>query len=194
VGDDGTPVPGDGRWPDRFERLRDRVVGALRGGEFDDLSGTVADGLTAASVPERPPAALLHLDYRPTTLRFEPEVTWPTHARRESPVVRTVRGLGSASTGDGLLDLAVAEDALVGLPLGGTDRARELTAALREAYVAERGVSTPFGERYAAYLLFARAPLLSATDDVGSRTREHDACEAGIRCRERVQWLADELR
>ena len=194
VGDDGTPAAGDERWPERFERLRDRVVGELRGGEFDDLTGTVADGLTAATVPERPAAALLHLDYRPATLRFEPGVTWPTHARRESPVVRTVRGLGTASTGDGLLDLAIAEDALIGLPVGRTDRARELTAALREAYVGERGVSTPFGERYAAYLLFARAHLLSTTDDVGSHTREHDACEAGIRCRERVQWLADELR
>lgn len=194
VEDDGTPAAGDQHWSDRFERLRGRVVGALRGSEFDDLTGTVADGVTAASVPERPPAALLHLDYRPATLRFEPGVTWPTHARRESPVVRTVRGLGDASTGDGLLDLAIAEDALVGLPLGGTDRARELTAALRGAYVAERGVSTPFGERYAAYLLFARAHLLSTTDDVGSHSREHDACEAGIRCRERVQWLADELR
>jgi hypothetical protein len=191
---DGIPAAGDERWPERFERLRDRVVGELRGGEFDDLTGTVGDGLTVGSVPERPPAALLHLDYRPATLRFEPGVTWPTHARRESPVVRTVRGLATASTGDGLLDLAIAEDALIGLPVGRIDRARELTAALRESYVAERGVSTPFGERYAAYLLFARAHLLSATDDVGSHTREHDACEAGIRCRERVQWLADELR
>ena len=194
VGEDGTTAPGDQRWPDRFERLRDRVVGGLRGGEFDDLTGTVADGLTAATVPDRPPAALLHLGYRPANLRFEPGVTWPTHARRDSAVVRTVRGWRSASAGDGLLDLAVAEDALVGLPLGGTDRARELTAALREAYVDARGVSTPFGERYAAYLLFARARLLAADDEVHRRTREGDACEAGVRCRERVQWLADELR
>lgn len=189
-----TTGPGDEHWSDRVDSLRDRAVAGLRGGEFDDLTGTVADGLTAATVPDRPPAATLHLGYRPAKLSFEPGITWPTHARRESAAVRAVRGWASASTGDGLLDLAIAEDALVGLPLGGTDRARELTAVLREAYVDARGVSTPFGERYAAYLLLARARLLAADNGIDRRTREGDACEAGIRCRERVQWLADELR
>lgn len=191
---DGTPEPGHERWPARVETLTERVVDDLRGSAFDDLAGTVRAAIDAADLPDRPPAALLHHDYRPANLAFEPGITWPTHARRESEVVRTVRGLDSPSTGDGLLDLAVAEDALVGLPLGGTDRTRELTAALRESYVAQRGVSTPFGERYAAYLLLARARLLATTESDHRHTSEHDAHGARVRCRERVQWLADELR
>lgn len=188
------PSPGHERWPARIGELTERTIDALRGGQFEDLGPTIRQGVAGAELPAYPPAVPLHLDYRPENLVFEPGITWPSHARRESSVVRTVCGLGAPATGDGLLDLAVAEDALVGLPLGGTERARELAAALREAYVAQRGVSTPFGDRYAAYLLLARGRLLATTAGHHRLTREHDAYDAAIRCRERVETLARELR
>lgn len=190
------PTAGHERWPDRVDVLTDRVVAALRkreDGAFADVASSVRQGVAAAEIPNRPPAAPLHLDYRPANLEFEPGITWPTHASRDPPVVRSVCGFSAPATGDGLLDLAVAEDALIGLPLGRSERGRELAAALREAYVAERGVTTPFGERYAAYLLLARARLLAVTDALQTRTREHDAREAARRCRERVEALAREL-
>lgn len=187
------PKPGAERWPVRVGRLAERTADALRGGQFEDLRATLLQGVACAALPDRPPAVPLHLDYRPENLVVEPGVTSPSHANRATSVVRTVRGLGAPATGDGLLDLAIAEDALVGLPLGGTDRARRLAAELREAYVAERGVSTPFGERYAAYLLLARGRLL-ATTDLHRRTREYDVDDAATRCRERVEALEGELR
>lgn len=197
----GSDDPGRERWPDRTRLLTERVAARLRGttptsagGEFADLAPAVRDGITAAALPERPPAAPLHLDYRPANLVFEPGTTWPAHAQRESRVVRTVRAFAAPETGDGLLDLAFAEDALVGLPLGGTDRGRRLAAVLREAYVAERGVDTPFGERYAAYLLLARARLLASTEDHHRLTREREERAAATRCRERIETLVDELR
>lgn len=187
------PAPGHERWPDWLDVLTERTLDALDP-EFADLAPTVREGIAAADVPERRAVAPLHLGYEPGNLEFEPGVTWPSHEKRDAGVVRTVRGFDAAVTGDGLLDLAAAEDALVGLPLGGTERGRELTATLREAYVGERGVPTPFGERYAAYLLFARARLLATVEEPHRRSREHDAFEAGIRFRERVQSLAESLK
>ncbi|GAB7094554.1 hypothetical protein JCM30237_17070 [Halolamina litorea] len=193
-GGDEEVRPAHARWPDRVERLTDRALGGLQGGEFTDLVGPIGAGVAAAGLPERPAAAALHLGYRPANIEFEPGITWPSHAQRGGTVVRTLRGFENASTGDGLLDLAVAEDALISLPLGDTDRAQELTATLRESYVAERGVPTPFGERYAAYLLLARARLLSRLGAPYRVTREHDAYDAAIRFREQVDSLVDTLR
>lgn len=187
------PRPGHERWPAYVERLTERALAGLQDGEFADLASTIRAGIDAATLPAEPTIAPLHLDYRPENLAFEPGITWPSHDGRRDGVVRSVRRFDSAGTGDGLLDLAIAEDALVGLPLGGTDRGRELAAALRESYVAERGVSTPFGERYAAYLLLARARLLARTES-HRHTREHDADDAAARFRARVETLAGELR
>lgn len=194
---------GHGAWADRIDTVVNRVTAGL-GGEtftsggadrFADLVPVVREAVAVATLPEGPPVAVVHGDYRPANLVFAEDGA-------ADPLVRAVLDFGTPETGDGLLDLALAEDALVGVPLGGTDRGDRLANVLRRAYAdaCETDVSGRLGIRgdasdaYTAYLLLARAKRLSALDYFAQFAREVDPDAAARRWRERVEELAAVLR
>ncbi len=154
-------------WPSFFETLVEETLAGLRGegyttgdGRFADLAPTVREALAVGPGVETPDPALLMTDYRPANL-----VLGPPGA---TPLTEAVIDVGQGPVGDGLLDLALTEDALVDVPVGGTDRAERLCRVLRERYQDWRSVdlSGAFepGERYDRYRLYARTRRLSAFD------------------------------
>jgi len=99
---------------------------------------------------------LLHGDYRPANLVLAPE--------GERPVLRGVID-GGGQVGDGLLDLALAESALVDVPLGDDDRVPRLRRLLRETYRDHRPVDdAAFAVRYPYYRLYALVKCMGAFD------------------------------
>lgn len=192
-------------WPDRFAVVVDRAAAGLAGesytsgglDRFADLAPVVRDAVAATPLPATLPVATLHGDYRPANLVFAP-------ADDAAPLVRAVLDFGSPETGDGLFDLALAENALVGVPLGGTDRGEYLARALRESYAAHRDVAV--GDRlglggggqpdvvYRTYLLVARAKRTGAFDYFERFAREGDDAAVARRFRSGVATLAAGLR
>lgn len=203
VVDSGVPagtdlIPGHETWPARLETVVERVVAGLEGrtyttdGRFPELVSVIHEAIANADLPTRPPVSPLHLDYRPANLVFEPEAVREA-AEDDTGVVQGVVDFGEPETGDGLLDLALAEDALVGVPLGGTERGERLASVLRASYAGRRGGSVAFGERYTAYLLLARASRLGSVGYFSQFAREDDEAAVVDRWRERIRTLAAHL-
>lgn len=118
---------------------------------------------------ERVEQSVLYRDYHPKNLVLEPDAT--------VPLVRAILDFNFRPVGDARFDVAVAEVNLVGLPIGGTERADSLRDALRGSYVDARG-GTPadyFDERYPYYQLLAVADYLNYVDYTARLAREHDS-------------------
>lgn len=153
--DDGELVaqPTVTSWDALFAELANDVTAALRGEgslsdedpRFADLEPVVRDALgnfdeIADDVSPRP--ALVTRDYRPANLLL-------AESDDADPLVRGVVDVGGVA-GDGLLDVAMTEDATIDAPLGGTDEAESLGERFRTAYAESRGadVGTVFDDRY----------------------------------------------
>lgn len=172
-------------WRECFRELAAERVAGLRGEgftadddpRFADLAGDLAAAFEKlpADAAGSVEAVLLHGDYRPANLVLAPP--------GERPVVEAVLDVG-AQTGDGLLDLALAESSLVDVPLGGTERATALRRRLRAAYLAERSVpGDAFELRYPCYRLYAWTKCLGAFDFFAQFARESDPDAAAARWR-----------
>lgn len=149
LGGEGWATDDDARFADLVPDVRAAFEGAR-------------DVLAGATVSPSP----LHEDYRPANLVFAPRDDG-------DPLTRAVLDFGEPRAGDGLLDLALAEDALVDVPLGGAGRADHLREALRSAYL-ERRPGVALDERYPCYRLYARARRLGAFDYWVQFAREDD--------------------
>lgn len=190
-GDRLTAAPGLDDWSARYRDLVEEATSGLRGegytndpdSRFADLVDPVREVLLDAPLQNwsvRP--AICYGDYRPANLILAPTSEAPaggnaeTGARVPDPLIRAVVDFGGCSTGDALLDLALAEDALVDVPLGGTDRADRLRSAFRTAYVEERDGGRRPGEtgRYPYYRLFARVERAGAFGYWSQFAREDD--------------------
>lgn len=160
-------------WSWRFRELSGEVLNELRGEgyttdddpRFADLAPAVREGLTGSGPPvgegstggRAVSPSIGYGDYRPANLVL---------ARRNNadPIIRAVVDFGGCSTVDPLLDLALAEDALVDVPLGGTERGERLRGTLRAAYGGERDrrVEPESDPRYGRYRLYARTRRMGA--------------------------------
>lgn len=184
------------QWPSFFESLVEETLAGLKGegyttgdGRFADLVPTVREALADGPGVEAPDPALLLTDYRPSNL-----VLGPPGA---TPLTEGVIDVGQGPVGDGLVDLALTEGALVDVPVGGTDRAERLRQALRERYRDRRSMdlSRVFapGGRYERYRLYARARRLSTFDYWVQFARDEESAVAR-RFRSSVEGRADALR
>lgn len=159
--------PADAAWPDWFDALVDETLDGLRGAghytdadpRFADLEPILRDALQS---PPRdgewdPDPALLIGDYRPANLVLAPD-------GEADPIVRAVVDVDYSPTVDGLVDLALAEDALVDVPYDRSERAETLRTVFRTAYTGIRDVdpSVLASDRYARYRLYARARRMGA--------------------------------
>lgn len=154
---------------------------------FADLAPAVERALTeavdAGGWTAEP--SLMFGDYRPANLVLAP-------TDDADPLVRAVVDVGVGPTADGLLDLALAEDAMVDVPLGGTQAADRLRERLRGAYAERRGLDPAAFEsdRYACYRLYARARRLAGFDYWATFAREADVDAVAARWR---SFVADRL-
>ena len=182
-----TTSPGYDSWREWFDKMAGEAAAGLNGAarvtdpdpRFADLEQTVGGAMTGDwSGDRRVAPAVLHNDYRPANLVFTAESD-------ASPLVRAVLDFGGCVTGDGLLDLAHAEDALVDMPLGGTANAAALREGLRTAYVEERGLdpAVAFGKRYSRYRLYARIWRLRLFEYWVEFAREDEADAVATRWR-----------
>lgn len=164
-GDLRVPDP-DPDWAAAFAAVASDRVAKVRGegyladgdARFADLAPEAADALAkfpdALETPVTP--VLLHGDYRPDNLVLAPDP--------EQPPIRAVIDFGG-DVGDGLFDLALAEQGLVDVPVADPDRAADLRATLRTAYRDRRAVDdAAFERRYPYYLLYALVKCLGAFD------------------------------
>ena len=206
-----TDDPGHDAWPARLASVVDRVADGLAGetltsggqDRFADLVPVVREAVEAATIPESPPVATIHGDLRPANLVLAgDEAAEAGGADDAAPLVRAVLDFGTCETGDGLLDLALAENALVEVPLGGTDRGDRLATSLRTAYAASRSadVGARLGlrgggpdESYRAYLLLARAKRLGSFGYMAQFAREADPEAVATRWRGSVAEAARRL-
>lgn len=186
-------------WSARFAALADDAVEGLTGagyvtdddGRFADLAPAVEDafaGFVPVAVDRTVVPAILHGDYRPANLLLAPDDD-------ATPLTHAVLDVGVPATGDGLLDCALAEDALVDVPLGGTDRAEGFRDAFRSAYAAERGQprSDLFDARYPYYRLLARTWRLGSFGYWHRFAREDDPDDVADRWRGFVRERLAEL-
>lgn len=161
TGDCLLPNPRYESWNTWFRELVDRALSRLQGKgfttdatpRFADLDTETREALLTATTRgnwEADPAILFG-DYRPANLVLASD-------DRVDPIIRAVIDIGCGPATDGLLDLALAEDALVDIPFGGTERADYLRDRLRASYSARRNadISTFDSDRYTAYRLYAR--------------------------------------
>lgn len=164
-GDLRVPDPADS-WASRFAALASDRVEKVRGegyladgdARFADLAPRAADALDGFADALETPAVpvLLHGDYRPDNLVLAPP--------GDRPAIRAVVDVGG-DVGDGLFDLALAEQSLVDVPVTDPDRAADLRATLREAYRDHRAVDeAAFERRYPYYRLYALVKYLGAFD------------------------------
>ncbi len=186
----GRLVAEDRDWPAVFADLADDVVAGLHGegyttgeGAFADLAAPVETALARGPGVERVAPGPLLTDYRPANLVFEP----PGH----DPVIAAVLDVGAGPAGDGLADLALTENALVDVPLGGTGAAASLRERLRSAYRDRRSVELAgvfrAGGRYDRYRLLAAARRLAQFDYWVQFARETDREAAAGRLRAAVE-------
>ena len=197
VDGDLTTSPGCEAWDAWFGEMAGEAAAGLRGEvpvadpepRFADLAPAVREALTGGETGHRcVTPAVLHNDYRPANLVLAPEGEGP-------PLVRAVLDFGGCATGDGLLDLAHAEDALVDMPFGGTPGAETLREGLRSAYAEERGLvpADAFGDRYRRYRLYARVWRLALFEYWAEFAREDDADAVAARWRGFVRDLLADL-
>jgi aminoglycoside phosphotransferase (APT) family kinase protein len=185
-------TPAFDSWRAQFDAMAEEVVAALRGEgaltdpepRFADLASEVRGALAdARAVPESPAPSLVVRDYRLANLMLAGDDA--------DPLVRGVLDT-SGLVGDPLLDVAKTEEALVDLPLGGTDEADTLRETFRATYGERRGhdPTALFDERYPCYRLYARAYRLKAFDYALGFTRETDPDVVAERSR---AFVADRL-
>lgn len=168
VADDSLVVtPQHESWGPWFTELAAEAADGLLGAgyvtdaeaRFADLEPTIRRELAGVStaINERQVTpAVLHGDHRPANLVLRDDA---------SSITRAVLDFGNCVTGDGLVDVALAEDVLVDIPLGeGTDRAGRLRDALRTAYANGRDTNRDalFDGRYPYYRLYARTRRLAS--------------------------------
>lgn len=187
--------PRYGTWDEWFRQLVEETLDGLQGdgfttdsdSRFADLATEIRETLLEllASANREPDPAILFGDYRPANLVLAPD--------ERAPVVRAVIDIDAAPTADGLLDLALTEDALVGIPFGGTERAEPLRNRLRRRYCRARNVdrSTLGSDWYTAYTLYARTRRLGAFDYWVQFAHEEDRDAAARRWR---AFVRDRLR
>ena len=132
--------------------------------------------------------AILFGDYRPANLVLASD-------DQEDPIIRAVIDIGCGPATDGLLDLALAEDALVDIPFGGTERADYLRDRLRASYSARRNadISTFDSDRYTAYRLYARIRRMGTFGYWVQFAREADQDATARRWRSFARDLLREL-
>lgn len=197
VGDTLEPNPRFETWPEFFDSLAADAVGALDGEgftadaepRFDDLSDEIRSVLTGAADESWAPAPSILLgDYRPANLVLSRE-------RDIERPIRAVLDLGAGPTADALADFALAENALVEIPFGGTDRAAVLRDRLRTAYFDRQDVdrSVCRTERFALYRLYAHARRLGAFDYWAQFAHESARSATEARLRGSVRDLLDRL-
>lgn len=193
---DGLTATGAGDWPTAFRRLVADLGGRLAGDGYTtddrprlaDLAPRVTTRLRAAVGDDWDATpALLTADYRPANLVFGPD----DDAR---PLVRAVVDVGDGPAGDGLLDLALAEHALVTVPFTDEDRRADGRSRLRTAY--RRGGGREFdpdGDRYTAYRLYAVARRAAGLDYWAQFAPESEPAAVADRVRRRIDRLCRRL-
>lgn len=195
VDDDLTADPSFDDWAPMFEDLVTDVTRALRGEgqltdaepRFADLAPVIREALNdhgSAIADVSPARAFVLRDYRPANLLLAPRAD-------ADPLVTGVVDV-SGFVGDALLDVAKAEDALIDVPLGGTDEAERLRTTFRTTYARRRGTERRalFDDRYPWYRLYARAYRLKAFDYSVQFARESDPETVARRWR---SFVADRL-
>lgn len=185
-------------WDALFEELVEEVTAALLGeGPLTDAEPRFADlepGIRRALAGDRtavadasPPPAIVVRDYRPANLVLAADDD-------ADPIVRGVFDVGGL-VGDGLLDVARTETALIDVPLGGTAEAASLRTAFRAAYAEGRDDGRAlFDERYPCYRLYALAYRLKAFDYSVRFAREADPDAVARRWRSSVADRVAEIR
>ena len=186
--------PSWGAW---FEARIEQALDGMRGvgvtkdsrPQFSDLETEVRSilGREISSTWEVVPAIFFG-DYRPANLVLSTD-------DESRPLVKAVVDVGAGPTGDGLLDLALAEDALVDIPFGGTDRADLLRMLLRDAYSETRHVDADVFEtdQYTRYRLYARARRMGSFGYWGQFVHEDDRDIAARRWQSTLHDLVDDL-
>lgn len=192
-------------WRSFFDELAAEICDALRGEgpltdeqpHFADIEPLVRETVTGdlpAATDRSPEPSLVAGDYRAANLLLAPRDD-------ADPLVRGVIDVGG-QVGDGLLDVALTEDALIDLPLGGTPEAESLRTAFRESYATSRSAHAvdrgtdrhaTFDERYPYYRLYARARRLKAFDYSVQFARESDPDAVAHRCRSFVEDRVAEI-
>ena len=184
-------------WDAWFEARIEQALDGMRGvgvtkdsrPQFSDLESDVRSILVReTSTTSEVVPAIFFGDYRPANLVLS--------ATDESqPLVKAVVDVGAGPTGDGLLDLALAEDALVDIPFGGTDRVDQLRTRLRDAYSETRHVDADVFEtdQYTRYRLYARARRMGSFGYWGQFAHEDDREAAARRWRSTLGDLVDDL-
>lgn len=182
-------------WGAAFADMADAIGDALLGkgytndeaARFADREPDVRNALGDADPPSVEPS-LLHGDYRPTNLVLS--------GGNSGPIVRAVLDFGGTIAGDGLFDLALAEETMVELPLSGTERGRRFRDTLREAYLDGTDTGThPFrSDRYGRYRLYARARTLGTFDYWRQFARESDPDATAERLRAGLRDRLDAVR
>lgn len=166
-------------WNAWFEELVTETLDGLLGKgfttdshpRFADLEPEIREALILPSrkgYNEVDPA-FLFFDYRPANLVLEQD-------DRADPFIRNVIDIGSGPMGDGLLDLALTENALIDIPFGGRKRATHLRDRLRAVYCETRNIeeTTLTSEQYSTYRLFALTRRMSRFDYWGQFAHEED--------------------
>lgn len=181
VGTDGDLIvePTYESWAAFFEERVADVTAALRGDgpltdaepRFSDLAHVVRDALLEApnAVAEASPRpSFVVRDYRLANL----VLAFDGGGERIVGGVFDVGGM----VGDGLLDVALTEGALIDLPLGGTEEAESLRDTFRTTYAARFDAETGdvFDGRYPYYRLYERAFRMKAFDYSVQFARESD--------------------
>lgn len=171
-GDDGVAVRESCEdWPSLLERAMTAKIEAL-GERFDRYEATLRDYVASAVDEHRRSASvdpvLVHMDYRPANLVFDPDEPFRT---------RAVLDWAGAAAAPAAYEIAHAEALLTDWPqLDATDRA-DLRARFRSGYASEGGVP----EIPALYRVDARLRLMKhldlAVDESDESARETRAAE-----------------
>ncbi|NHN46591.1 phosphotransferase [Halostella sp. JP-L12] len=177
-GDDGVAVRGSYEdWPSLLERAMTAKIEAL-GGRFDRYEATLQDYVASAVDEHRRSASvdpvLVHMDYRPANLVFDPDEPFRT---------RAVLDWAGAAAAPAAYEIAHAEALLTDWPrLGAADRA-DLRVRFRSGYAPE--VDVP--EIPTLYRVDARLRLMKHLD---LEVDESDESAREARAAEHVRSLA----
>lgn len=187
-------------WSEWFRRLCQQMRAGLTGvgattdanPRFGDLADRITSTLAGPVEPATQPAVLIG-DFRPANLVFgEPPAADADDGDR---LIRALVDIGAGPTADGLLDLALAEDALVGIPFGGTEHGEEYRRVLRRAYCDESGLDPTVvrERRYTRYRLYARGRRMAAFDYWQQFAHETNSAATAERWRRHVRRLCRRL-
>jgi len=190
--------PGYESWQTWFDELLDDALAGLRGEgfttdtdpRFAELEDEIYGALSGASIARQGQAhpAVMVGDYRPANLVLAPD-------DGADPIIHAVIDVGYGPTADGLLDFALAEEALIDIPFGATGRAEGLRERLREAYCTTRNLDPALfnRDRYARYRLYARVRRMGHFDYWAQFDDETDRDMIARRWRSEVRERLREL-